>query len=188
MTERLRAQPSLTPMHRGRLPASSCRHARVVGLQRPSGRNASPSGITPSTIMSPTRRTAGSRSEIRLGARAHHSHTVKRANAPPGPDSNNQHQALDAGPAAQIRTEGVAQSRFGNAAACSRKCTPGPPSATTSGRTARLRWTRWPFSEPTLRTDPVSSPGVCATASTTSGSLAHPTSLPLRTGRGESHQ
>jgi hypothetical protein len=57
-------------MHRGRLPASSCRHARVDGLQRLSGRNAYPSGITPSTIMSPARHTAGPWTEIRLGARA----------------------------------------------------------------------------------------------------------------------
>ena len=79
----LRAQPSLTPMHRGRLPASSCRHARVDGLQRPSGRTASPSGITPSTIMSPTGRTARSRTEIRLGACAHHTHDLQRAHGPP---------------------------------------------------------------------------------------------------------
>jgi hypothetical protein len=50
----MRAQPSLTPMHRGRLPQASRRHARVDGPERPSGRNASPSGITPATIMSPT--------------------------------------------------------------------------------------------------------------------------------------
>ena len=37
----MRAQPSLTPMHRGRLPACSCRHRRVDGPERPSGRNAS---------------------------------------------------------------------------------------------------------------------------------------------------
>jgi len=67
----VRAQPSLNQMHRGRLPASSCRHVCVAGLQRLSGRNSYPSGITPSTIMSPTRRTAGSWTEIRLGARAH---------------------------------------------------------------------------------------------------------------------
>jgi hypothetical protein len=67
----VRAQPSLNPMHRGRLPASSCRHVRVDVLQRLSGRNAYPSGITPSTIMSPARHTAGSWTEIRLGARAH---------------------------------------------------------------------------------------------------------------------
>jgi len=42
-------------MHRGRLPTLCCRHVRVDGLQRPSGRNASPCGSnTPSTIMSPT--------------------------------------------------------------------------------------------------------------------------------------
>ena len=51
----VRAQPSLNPMHRGRLPAIvDCRHACVDGLQRLSGRNAYPSGITRSTIMSPT--------------------------------------------------------------------------------------------------------------------------------------
>jgi hypothetical protein len=70
-------------MHRGRLPASSCRHVRVDGLQRPSGRKASPSEITPSTIMSPAGRTARSWTEIRLGVRAHRTHTVKRAHAPP---------------------------------------------------------------------------------------------------------
>src|SRR5215204_6322730 len=51
MTTRSRAQPSLTPMHRGRLPACSCRHHRVAGLHRQSGRTASRN--TPSTIMSP---------------------------------------------------------------------------------------------------------------------------------------
>ena len=41
-------------MHRGQLPTWRCRHVRVDGLKRPSGRNASPSGNnTPSTIMSP---------------------------------------------------------------------------------------------------------------------------------------
>jgi hypothetical protein len=67
----LRARPSLTPMHRGRLPTCSCRHARVDGPERPSGRNAYPRGITPSTIMSPTRSHPGPRTEIRPGARAH---------------------------------------------------------------------------------------------------------------------
>jgi hypothetical protein len=59
-------------MHRGRLPAACCRHVRVDGLKRRSGRNASPSGInTPSTIMSP----AGSQPQVvdrdKPGARAH---------------------------------------------------------------------------------------------------------------------
>jgi hypothetical protein len=83
MTTAMRALPSLTPMHRGRLPARSCRHERVDGLHRPSGRNASKSGITPSTIMSPARSQIGSRTEIRLGARAHTAHTLERAHAPP---------------------------------------------------------------------------------------------------------
>jgi hypothetical protein len=32
MTEGRRAQPSITPMHRGQLPACSCRHPPVDGL------------------------------------------------------------------------------------------------------------------------------------------------------------
>jgi hypothetical protein len=67
----MRAQPLITPMRRGRLPACSRRHARVDGPERPSGRNAF-CGITPSTIMSPTRsHPTGPRTEIRPGARAH---------------------------------------------------------------------------------------------------------------------
>ena len=96
----VRAKSSQSPMHRGLFPADSCRHVRVDGPERPSGRNASsPSGITPSTIMSPARHTAGSWTEIRLGARAHNTHTTNRAHAPP----SQQHQphkprpALDAG-------------------------------------------------------------------------------------------
>jgi hypothetical protein len=58
-------------MRRGRLPADSCRHAHVDGPVRPSGRNAYPRGITPSNIMSPARSQPGSRTEVRLGARAH---------------------------------------------------------------------------------------------------------------------
>ena len=66
----MRAKPHFTPMHRGRLPADSCRHALVDGPERPSGRNAV-CGITPATIMSPTRSHPGPRTEIRPGARAH---------------------------------------------------------------------------------------------------------------------
>jgi hypothetical protein len=66
----MRAQPFITPMRRGRLPACSRRHARVDGPERPSGRNAF-CGITPSTIMSPTRSHPGPWTEIRPGARAH---------------------------------------------------------------------------------------------------------------------
>ena len=77
----VRAQPLFTPMPRGSLPACSCRHHRVDGLQRPSGRNASRN--TPSTIMSPTRSHPGSWTKIRLGVRAHRS-PLRRAHAPPG--------------------------------------------------------------------------------------------------------
>jgi hypothetical protein len=101
MTTSLCALPSLTPMHRGQLPAGSCRHARVDGLHRQSGRNASPSGITPSTIMSPTRSNPGPRTEIRLGARAHTTRTTNHAHAPPTPKPSNpsdQPQRLTPGP------------------------------------------------------------------------------------------
>ena len=80
------------------------------GLHRQSGRNASPSGITPSTIMSPIRtQHAGSRTEIRLGARAHTTDpTTNRAHAPPA-DQQPVHQrtrALDrAGQRAQIKEQ-----------------------------------------------------------------------------------
>jgi hypothetical protein len=79
MTVGPRALPSITPMHRGRLPACSCRHL-VDGLHRQSGRTASRN--TPSTIMSPIR-TPGSRTEIRLGVRAHPTRTTNHAHAPP---------------------------------------------------------------------------------------------------------
>jgi len=80
----MRAQSSITPMRRGRLPACCCRHPhRVAGPERPSGRNAYPSGIIPSTITSPTGCTAGSRTEISPGARAHHSHVPNQPHAPP---------------------------------------------------------------------------------------------------------
>jgi hypothetical protein len=84
MTFPVRAKPLVTPMRRGRLPACSCRHARVDGPERPSGRNASPSGITPSNIMSPARSQPGSWTEVRLGARAHNTtYRIDRAHAPP---------------------------------------------------------------------------------------------------------
>ncbi len=75
----LRAQPSLTPMHRGRLPASSCRRVRVrpPTTERP---QSSSQRITPSTI-SRRRRTAR-RGPRYAGVRAHRTHTVKRAHAP----------------------------------------------------------------------------------------------------------
>jgi hypothetical protein len=81
----MRAKP-LTLMRRGRLPPCSCRHHHVDGLHRQSGRNATPSGITPSTIMSPIQpQHPGSRTEIRLGARAHTTDPTTRAHPPPNP-------------------------------------------------------------------------------------------------------
>jgi hypothetical protein len=89
MTCTVRAKPFITPMHRGRLPAVSCRRLQVDGLKRQSGRNACPNGITPSTIMSPAPEPSGPRTEIRLGARAHNTHTLDRAHAPPANRSTN---------------------------------------------------------------------------------------------------
>ena len=88
MTFPVRAKPLVTQMRRGRLPACSCRHARVDGLQRPSGRNAYPSGITRSNIMSPARSQPEPRTEVRLGARAHKTRTTNQAHAPPKPSSS----------------------------------------------------------------------------------------------------
>ena len=80
----VRAQPFVNQMRRGQLPAVACRHARVDGLQRLSGRNASPSGTTPSNIMSPAPEpTRGPWTEVRLGARAHTPRTTNHAHAPP---------------------------------------------------------------------------------------------------------
>jgi len=98
----VRAKPLVAPMRRGRLPAFSCRHASVDRLERLSGRNASPSGITPSNIMSPAPEpNRGSWTEVRLGARAHTTRTINRAHAPPADRSSSTlttpDRALDAG-------------------------------------------------------------------------------------------
>ena len=102
MTFPVRAKPLVKQMRRGRLPAGSCRHVRVDGPERPSGRNASPSGITPSNIMSPAPEpTRGPWTEVRLGARAHNTRTTNRAHAPPANGSSTlttPDPALDAGP------------------------------------------------------------------------------------------
>ena len=79
----MHAKPFVTPMRRGLFPARPCRHQRVDGLNRQSGRNASPSGITPSTIMSPIRSQPGSWTEIRLGVRVHNSRLTHFAHGPP---------------------------------------------------------------------------------------------------------
>jgi hypothetical protein len=108
MSRPVRAKPFITQMRRGRLPARSCRHDQtaVDRPDRPSGRNASPSGITPSTIMSPARSSHGSRTEIRLGARAHTTGSLNRAHAPPNRDTLRQSTqlVLDRRASAQIRS------------------------------------------------------------------------------------
>ena len=64
-----------------------CRHAtRVDRLERSSGRNASPSGITPSNISSPAPElTQGSWTEVSRGARAQRQ--IQHAHAPPERDN-----------------------------------------------------------------------------------------------------
>ena len=80
----VRAKPLVTRCAAAGSRPCSCRHARVDGLERLSGRNASPSGITPSNIMSPAPEpTRGSWTEVRLGARAHTTRIINRAHAPP---------------------------------------------------------------------------------------------------------
>ena len=80
----VRAKPFVTQIAAAGSRQSPARHAHVDGPERPSGRNASPSGITPSHIMSPAPEpTRGSWTEVRLGARAHNTRTTNRAHAPP---------------------------------------------------------------------------------------------------------
>ena len=80
----VRAKPFVTQIAAAGSRQPPARHAHVDGPERPSGRNASPSGITPSNIMSPAPEpTRGSRTEVRLGARAHNTRPVDRAHAPP---------------------------------------------------------------------------------------------------------
>ena len=85
MTFPVRVKPFVIQMRRGRLPATRCRHVHVDGPERPSGRNASPSGTTPSNIMSPAPGpTRGSWTEVSPGARAHPTRRIiNRAHAPP---------------------------------------------------------------------------------------------------------
>ena len=106
--------PSSHQMRRGRLPPAPAATTRVDGPYRPSGRNASPSGITPSTIMSPTQTKPGSWTEIRLGARAHTHRPTNRAHPPPrnGSPTINPDPGLRRAPA-QIRSNGYGSSWSG---------------------------------------------------------------------------
>jgi hypothetical protein len=83
----VRAKPFITQIAAAGSRHAPARHAHVDGPERPSGRNASPSGITPSNIMSPAPEPSrGSWTEVRLGARAHTTRrTINRAHAPPTP-------------------------------------------------------------------------------------------------------
>jgi hypothetical protein len=83
----VRAKPFVTPMLRGRLPARSCRHARVDGPDRPSGRNALQAGSPHQPSCRRPGADPGPRTEIRLGARAHTTRITNRAHAPPAPPS-----------------------------------------------------------------------------------------------------
>jgi hypothetical protein len=102
MTYLVRAKSFVTQIAAAGSPQPPARHAHVDGPERPSGRNASPSGITPSNIMSPALEpTRGSWTEVRLGARAHNACLLDRAHAPPGNRSSTSttpDPALDAEP------------------------------------------------------------------------------------------
>ena len=79
-----RAKPFVTQITAAGSRQLYARHARMDGLKRPSGRNASPSGITPSNIMSPAPEpTRGSWTEVSPGVRAHTTLTANHAHAPP---------------------------------------------------------------------------------------------------------
>jgi hypothetical protein len=94
MTAAPRALPFITPMHRGQLPACSCRHLPVDGPHRQSGRTAPPERNTPSTIMSPIQAQPGSRTEIRLGVRARTTRTTNQPHAPPARPAQPIHDQL----------------------------------------------------------------------------------------------
>ena len=86
MTLSVRARLFVTQMRRGRLHARSCRHVRVDGPYRPSGRNASPAGSPHQPSCRRPGAQPGSRTEIRLSARAH---TIRTATAPTHPPNTN---------------------------------------------------------------------------------------------------
>jgi hypothetical protein len=67
--------------------------------------------------------------------------------------------------AKHVLVEAVTQSRFGNAAAHSRKCHARRTMPDNLATDARARRPGRPFFEPTLRSDLTGSPGVCARAS-----------------------
>ena len=93
----VRAKLVVNQMRRGRLLARSYRHDQLVdGPYRPSGRNACPSGITRSTIMSPTQAKPGSSTEIRLSARAHTT-PADRAHGPPRPTADHDRERSNPG-------------------------------------------------------------------------------------------
>src|SRR3954462_1418672 len=73
-------------MHRGRLPACSCRHHQVDGPDRPSGRNACSTGITPSPIMSPAPPHGGTADRDKAGRpRTQDPHHTPPPTTPPPP-------------------------------------------------------------------------------------------------------
>jgi hypothetical protein len=98
-------------MRRGRLPNCCCRHApRVDGLERSSGRNASPSAITPTNILSPARSQPGSRTEVSLGARAHTIRSIQHASPTHPHDrrrTSSPNQCLTAGAGTSKQQRGI---------------------------------------------------------------------------------
>ena len=85
MTIRLRALPFITPMHRGRLPACSCRHDHVDGLHISVH---DPGCLRVGDMMVDGVIRWGDAVRplcLRLGVRAHPTATTNHAHAPPPP-------------------------------------------------------------------------------------------------------
>jgi hypothetical protein len=80
----VRAQPFVTPMRRGRLPACSRRHTHVDGPQKTERPQRFPERDHPINhhVAGPAAN-PGSWTEVRLGARAHTNRTANRARASP---------------------------------------------------------------------------------------------------------
>jgi hypothetical protein len=80
----VRAEPYLTQIAAAGSRRLAAATTKWTALKDRAAANASPSGITPSNIMSPAPEpTRGSRTEVSLGARAHNTHPANPAHAPP---------------------------------------------------------------------------------------------------------
>jgi hypothetical protein len=120
MTAAPRALPLITAMHRGQLPACSCRHAHVDGPHRQSGRTASPERNTPSThVADPGKARIADRDKA--GVRARTTRTTNQAHAPPARPA----QPIHDQPGLTPRTCTEKERAFGTTKRCSAALGPG---------------------------------------------------------------